>query len=64
MFGPDLLVAPVLYEGALARGVSACGDRLEGCLDRRGLPGRLDHHCRCPAEAFATLSESGKGIAD
>ena len=25
MFGPDLLVAPVLYEGALGRGLSACG---------------------------------------
>jgi hypothetical protein len=32
MFGPDLLVAPVLYEGA--RGVCACGDHLEGCLAR------------------------------
>ena len=39
MFGADLLVAPVLYDGALTQGVSASGNHLEGCLDRRVFQG-------------------------
>ena len=31
MFGPDILVAPVLYAGMKQRSVSACVTLLDGC---------------------------------
>jgi len=57
MFGPDLLVAPVFYEGARSREVYLpAGTTWKDAWS--------DGHYRCPAEAPAALSERGKDTAD